>query len=127
MMGLETTPADALSLVLGAGAILGGIGYAVGQFLSSRRKGVSDSLATALNEIAALNTRATRLESLLSDQAAELAAVKQENALLRTLVTGGEPVIAEIDKRAHELKEFARAEHEKTRAAIMAIRKESEA
>jgi archaellum component FlaC len=120
-----STP-DILNLVLGVGVVLGGIGYAVGQFFSARRKGVSDSLATALNEISALNSRAERLEKLAASQASEMANLKSENALLRNLVTGGQPVIDEVDKRAAELKEFARKEHEKTRAAIAAIRKDTQ-
>lgn len=125
MEALSVQATDTLNTIIGAGAILGGIGYAVGQFLSSRRKGVADSLATALNEITALNQRADRLEEQLTDQSAEVTNLKQENMLLRSLVTGGQPILDEIDRRAEELKEFARAEHEKTRQVIAQIRRDT--
>jgi hypothetical protein len=103
---------------------MGGIAYAIGQVVSSRRKSVSDALAIALNEVAAIRLRADRFEEELHLQAQQMAELRAENITLRSLITGGEPVLHAIDRTRVELEEMARAEHEKTRAMIARIRNE---
>lgn len=113
--------ANWLSLTLGAGAILGGVGYALGQFISARRKGVADSLATALDEIRIARDRIARLEAEMHHQAEETAALRAENAILRGLVSGAAPILEAIEKARTEMEELIRAEHEKTRVLIETI------
>lgn len=115
--------AEFISLAIGTATVLGGIGYAIGQFISARRKGLAESLQTAVAEIAVLNGVVTRLEQELHRQADELARVKAENTTLRSVVTGVTPsVISLIEEKAAEMREFARSEHEKTRRLIKEVR-----
>lgn len=115
---------DIISAALGVGALFGGIGYAVGQFLSSRRRGVADSLATALDEVKAISLRADRFEDELHRQAQDMAELRAENVTLRSLLTGGEPILRALEKAKAEVEAFATAEHDKTRALIERITKE---
>lgn len=94
-------PTNWLTLLIAIGAILGGMGYATGQFLSSRRKGVADALSTALDEVAAMRLRGDRLHEEMAAMKAKydaemgalrarLTALEQENHTLReTLRSGG--------------------------------------
>lgn len=118
MLGAVTDIADWATV----GIILGGVGYAAGQFFSSRRRAVSDSLKTALDEVEANKLRAGRLAEVAAEKSSELAEVKLENQSLRSiLVSGGavsQDIVAAIDRSLEETKVFVHAEHEKTRAAI---------
>lgn len=118
------TAAEIASGALAFGAVLGGVGYAVGQFFSSRRKGLADTLATSLSEIDLLSRVVHRLEAEMHIQATELGALKAENATLRSAVGGGEPVIRRMEQAKAEIEAFAHAEHEKTRELILRVRKE---
>ena len=83
-----------LNVILIVGVIVAGIGYAAGQFLTQRRKGASDALGVALDEIAALTVRADRLAADVRDLSAQLTAVRAENQTLRGLIVdlrGGTP------------------------------------
>ena len=79
----------ALDTIMAVGLVLGGIGYAVGQFTAQRRKGTAEALHVALDEIAALRVRTERQESELMLVKGDLAAVRAENDTLRSLLTGG--------------------------------------
>lgn len=118
------TWASMFSIVLSTGAVLGGIGYAVGQFISARRKGIADSLGTALDEIEVIKARAARLETELFKQAQEMGELKGENATLRSVLGGGSAVIEALTSAKRELEVYIVAEHEKTRALIERIRGE---
>lgn len=111
-----------LSSLLGAGVMFGGIGYAVGQFFSQRRKSISDSLSTALDEVAAVSLRADRLEEEMHKQATEMAGLRQENGILRGLVTGNAPLLEALSSAKGELEALLRTEHEKTRTLIESIK-----
>jgi nanoRNase/pAp phosphatase (c-di-AMP/oligoRNAs hydrolase) len=110
------------SAALTAAVLFAGITYATGQFLAGRRKGVTEALETALNEVRAITIRADRLEDEMHRMATEMAEVKQENVILRGLVTGGQPAVDAIDRAKAELTKITELEHEKTRRAIEAIR-----
>lgn len=110
------------SASLSAAVLIAGISYALGQFFAGRRKGLAEALETALNEVRAVQLRADRLEDEMHRMAQEMAEVKQENVVLRGVVTGGKPVVDAIDKAKADLAKLTEAEHEKTRRAIEAIR-----
>lgn len=71
------------------GVILGGIGYAAGQFLSQRRKGAGEALAVALDEIKAVQTKADRLTREVEQMRGELTRLEAENRTLRNVLAGG--------------------------------------
>ena len=79
----------ALNLILIVGVILAGIGYAVGTFLTQRRKGAADALAVALDEIEELRTRADRLADEMTTMRTELAKISAENHPMREILSGG--------------------------------------
>lgn len=79
-----------LNLVVVVGVILAGIGYAVGQFWSQRRRGQSDALQVALDEIQALQVRADRQSREISELRARVAELSAENVTLRSLIRGTE-------------------------------------
>lgn len=93
-------PRDFITLIALIGVVLGGLGYAAGVFLSSRRRGVSDALSTALDEVAAMRLRADRLaeevanlrkkhDDELGQMRERLTMLESENRVLReTLQTG---------------------------------------
>lgn len=122
MLGQAPSPVDILSYALGFGALVGGIGYAVGQYFSSRRRGVSDSLKTALDEVEVGKVRGDRLSILLAEKTDELSQAKMENHTLRTTLTSGAavaPAILEaLNAALTDAKKFAHDEHERTRKAI---------
>jgi predicted nuclease with TOPRIM domain len=72
--------------------ILGGLGYASGQFFSQRRKGQSDALSVALQEVEALRGRATRLESELQEVHSEIEKLRVANETLRNVVVNAEHI-----------------------------------
>ena len=113
-------PKDWLTYMLGAGAALGGIGYALGQFVSSRRKGISDSLDIALQEVEAIKLRALRYEEELKELRAELDTMRTENKTLRDLLVGGAPFVNTLETSIKE----AVGHH--TAVVIEAIRTEFE-
>lgn len=121
------TPTELLSVLLTAGAVTGGVGYAIGQFFSSRRKGVQDSLKTALDEVDVAKVRADRLAILASEKADELAAVRMENQTLKDVLTSGSTVAPEIVRGIENAlargMALVQAEHEKTRAAFRELLK----
>ena len=92
---------DLLNTFLAAGALLGGIAYAIGQLVSSRKRGQSDAMAIAIQEVEAIKLRSDRLEKELVSLQAEMHALRTENATLRELiVTRGdldEKLVASIE------------------------------
>ena len=104
-----TEPSGLLNTLLIIGVILGGIGYAVGQFASQRRKGQSDALQVALSEIDALRVRAERQQDELTKLREDVARLHAENVTLREVLSGGtflaeqiRTLIAEeVEKGAH--------------------------
>jgi hypothetical protein len=102
-------PETLLSRIFAAAMIIGGIGYAVGQFFSQRAKGSSDALSVAMGEIAALQVRADRQGTELADLGTEVLKLRTENESLRSLLTGGTflaeqirvLVADEVEKGAH--------------------------
>jgi hypothetical protein len=118
---LAFTGEAAVSIIIGVGTVLGGVGYAVGQFMSSRRKGLQESLAVAVSEITVLNGKLQRMETEMHRQADEVALLKAENVTLRSVISGNGGFEQMIDEKKAELEAFARNEHEKTRALIREI------
>ena len=80
---------DLLGRLVAVGIVIGGIGYAVGQFLAQRAKGHSDALNVALKEIEALRVRAERQDAEMRQMHLEMAALRAENESFRSLLTGG--------------------------------------
>lgn len=80
---------SALNIVLVLGVVLGGIGYAMGQFLSQRRKGAGEALSVALQEVSALKIRADRLAYELEQVRTDMRKLHAENQTLRNLLSGG--------------------------------------
>lgn len=113
-----------VNTALGAGALLGGVGYALGQFVSSRRKGLGDSLKTALDEIEVERVARERLARLAVEKADELAATKLENSTLRSALStqGGKElagaIIDHLTASTAELKKFIHEEHERCLAEL---------
>jgi hypothetical protein len=70
----------------GLTALVGGAAYMSGQFLSSRRRGKSDSLAFALESVAAHKLKIENMVSELSTLHVEVAALRKENEILRTVI-----------------------------------------
>lgn len=91
-----------LTGALTAGAILGGIGYAIGQLFSSRRKGISDSLETAISEISILRGKDERRELEMHDLRGELVKMRAENQILKDLLVGGAPFINALEQSVQE-------------------------
>lgn len=94
-----------LNLILVLGVILGGVGYAFGQFTSQRRRGQSDALDVALKEIDALRVRSERQDRELATMRTEVLRLGAENDSFRTLLVGATPteairmvVAAEVDR-----------------------------
>jgi len=77
-----------LSYAIIAGVILGGIGYAIGQFTSQRRKGQNDSFELALKEIEVLRQRSDRQDTEMRALHKEMNALRSENEVLRGLLNG---------------------------------------
>jgi hypothetical protein len=77
---------DALETILAAGAVVGGVAYALGQWVSARKRGASDALRIALEEVDAIKLRTDRLEKELHATQAELHEVRKENVTLRGLL-----------------------------------------
>ena len=98
-----------LSRLFAVALIIGGVGYATGQFFSQRSKGRSDALNVAMGEIAALQIRADRQGREITQLTAEVVKVQAENESLRSLLTGGSflaeqirvLVADEVEKGAH--------------------------
>lgn len=78
-----------INVVLVLGVILGGIGYAVGQFTSQRRKGQSEALTVALGEIDALRVRAERQDREVMALRTDVDRLTVENESFRSLLTDG--------------------------------------
>ncbi len=78
---------EVTSIIIGVGTVLGGLGYAAGQFVSSRRKGLQDSLTIALAEITLLNGKLSRLESEMARMGVDLSRLQAENVTLRSVIT----------------------------------------
>ena len=72
--------------------ILGGIGYAAGQFFSQRRRGQSDALSVALQEVEAVRNRASRLEKELFEVHGLITKLQLENETLRGVILDSEGV-----------------------------------
>jgi len=121
---MEATTQDWVNTALGAGALMGGVGYAIGQFFSSRRRGLSETLKTALDEIEAEKLAKERAAKTAMEKADELAATKLEVSALRNALTqgGGEALTAEIIKAigasTREIKALLREEHAKLRELL---------
>lgn len=100
---------EIINWVLVVGVIVGGIGYAVGQFTSQKRRGQSDALDIALKEIEALRIRAERQEDDMRKMHLEVTKLRAENESLRSLLTGGTflaeqlrvLIAEEVEKGAH--------------------------
>lgn len=78
---------DIINFAIAVGALLGGIGYAVGQLLSSRKKGQSEALRIAVEEVEAIKIRADRLEKELASVQTEIQELRKENAILRSVIS----------------------------------------
>jgi hypothetical protein len=91
-----------LETIIGIGVMVGGISYAVGMIISSRKKGTGDALSIALDEIEVMKGRADRLEKDLVAVQAELHALQKENETLRQLlITRGDlddKLVAKLDE-----------------------------
>lgn len=72
--------------VMTLGLFVGGAAYAVGQIISSRRRGQGEALTIALQEIEAVKVRADRLEREQVALQAQVHALEKENATLRELI-----------------------------------------
>jgi hypothetical protein len=122
MLLQSSDPSGWLSFALGAGALLGGIGYAAGQFVSSRRRALSDSLNTALNELTAMKTRADRLDEEVQVLRAEVEQLRQANALLRQAIATGDHIAPAIEAAfkniVTDVANVASKEHAETRKLI---------
>lgn len=79
-MGIE------LNTIVYVGVIVGGIAYAFGQIISSRKKGTSDSLGVALQELEVIRGRADRFEKELIAVQAQVHSLEKENNTLRELL-----------------------------------------
>lgn len=121
-MRMLAAAGDILSWALGAGALVGGLGYAAGQFVSSRRRALSDSLSTALNEVTAYQNKTNRLESELSEVKTEMQQLRNANQVLQQSIASGVHIAPAIEAAMSairvELATIAEREHEKTRALI---------
>lgn len=115
---------DIVNTTLGGAAILAGVGYALGQFFSSRKKGTSDSLATALDEIAIQKERSQRLAEVATLKTAELSEKQQEIAILKNLIsTGSEKNLSDaLEAAVSDCMKTMHTEHEKTRELIELLR-----
>lgn len=118
----QADPVESIAVALSAVVALGGVGYGVGSFFTSRRRGVADSLKTALDEVAVAQMKADRLAILASEKADELAAARMENQTLKDVLTSGSTVAPEIVKGIESALErglaLVKSEHEKTRQAF---------
>lgn len=121
MLG-QVDPVSTLAVAISAVVALGGIGYGIGQFFSSRRKGVGDSLRLAIDEVEVAKQRADRLAIIASEKADEMAALRLENQTLKDVMTSGSVVAPEIVKGIETALArglaLVKEEHEKTRAAF---------
>ena len=80
-----------LQSIMTAAVFIGGIAYALGQVISSRRRGQGEALTIALQEIEAVKVRADRLEKELEATKAEVHELRKENVTLReVLVSRGD-------------------------------------
>lgn len=77
---------SAIDGIIAFGLLISGIAYALGQFFGSRKKGLSESLNTALSEIEAQKQKSERLEEELTRQRKELEYLKSENESLKKLL-----------------------------------------
>jgi hypothetical protein len=75
-----------LETIIGIGVMVGGISYAIGMIISSRKKGTGDALGIAIDEIEVVKGRADRLEKELIAVQAEVHALQKENDILRQLL-----------------------------------------
>lgn len=126
---------DWLSYALGAGALVGGIGYAAGQFVSSRRRALGDSLDTAIAEVHAYKGKTDRLEFEIAEMQEKIHRLEEENIILKNAIATGDhlaPRIAEaisqqaeaaVRKLMSDIQDVANREHAKTRALIKEINK----
>lgn len=117
-----------IALVTAVGLVLSGVGYSLGVFLSSRRKGVADSLETALNEVTAMRLRADRLAEELANLRKQhdeeltalrrrMAILEAENNTLRETLQTGIRLAPEFEKLVAE--QLAR--HEERSEAMLAL------
>lgn len=111
-----------INTAIGIGVLLGGVGYAVGQFYGSRSKGQSDALDTALNEIAAEKIAKERLALIATEKTADLGAARAEVVTLRAVLASGATaapeIIEKIDQALAACTRVMIAEQEKTRKVI---------
>ena len=70
------------------GLIASGVGYAIGQLFRSRRQALSDSLATALDEVSAIRIKVERLEAEINRQNGIIDKLQKEKQVLRSLTMG---------------------------------------
>lgn len=78
---------DSINFAVAVGALLAGIGYAAGQLLSSKKKGQSDALGIALEEVEAIKIRADRLEKELDEVKDAMQDLRKENEVLRSVIS----------------------------------------
>lgn len=76
-----------INSALAAGALVAGIAYAIGQFISAKRRGEGDALSVAVQEVEAIKLRADRLEKELIGLQGEMHALRKENESLRSVIT----------------------------------------
>lgn len=115
----------ALDTVLAVGFIVAGVSYAVAQFFSGRRKGLSEAMTTLGEELKISNAKCSRLEEELFKQTQTLAECKAEAITMRSLLVGGRDMTDNVEQIARDavktLEKFSRDEHEKTRRLIREI------
>lgn len=104
--------------VLTVGAIVGGVAYALGQLLSSRKRGGNDALRIAIDEVDAIKIRADRLEKEGVVQQGRIHELEKENGLLRSMVGGNGKMADALFSRLDEA--FTR----QTRRLVDVVRKE---
>lgn len=118
----QSGPENWVSFALGAGALMGGIGYAAGQFLSARRRALGDSLETALNELSAMKTRADRLEGEVGELRGKVQRLGEENNVLRSAIASGDHIAPAIENALRvvtaEVRAIAEEQHQETRALL---------
>lgn len=109
------TAQDTLNGFFGIGAAVGGIGYMLGQFFSSRKKGTGESLNIALNEVAAVKTKADRLEKDVVALQGQVHALEKENITLREVLATRD----QLDGRLIQRVEQALADQTQKLIAVM--------
>jgi hypothetical protein len=87
VQALILTISETFNGLLAAGAVVGGVAYAFGQWISARKRGGSDALHIAVEEVSAIKIRVDRLEIENKGLRDEISTLHRENQTLRGLLT----------------------------------------